>query len=39
VGALDAPRHQIDTGTRVRIRWREERQGHITDIECFEPIQ
>ena len=21
----------------MQIRWREERQGHITDIECFEP--
>jgi hypothetical protein len=24
-------------GTRVRIRWRDEREGKITDIECFEP--
>ena len=22
---------------RVRVRWREERVGAITDIECFEP--
>lgn len=24
------------TGMRVRARWRAERTGHITDIECFE---
>jgi len=35
--ALDAPRDSISNGMRVKIRWREERQGHITDIECFEP--
>lgn len=27
---------QMATGTRVRARWREERVGAITDIECFE---
>ena len=27
----------IATGTRVRIRWAEEREGAITDIACFEP--
>ncbi|MBJ7331850.1 MAG: Zn-ribbon domain-containing OB-fold protein [Solirubrobacteraceae bacterium] len=27
----------VETGMRVRIRWREERTGEITDIECFEP--
>ncbi|MFD4637985.1 Zn-ribbon domain-containing OB-fold protein [Lentzea sp. NPDC058436] len=27
---------RISTGTRVRARWREERVGAITDIECFE---
>jgi uncharacterized OB-fold protein len=27
----------VRPGTRVQIRWREERTGHITDIECFEP--
>ncbi len=26
----------ISTGTRVRIRWAEEREGAITDIACFE---
>jgi uncharacterized protein len=34
--ALDAPRTSAVAGARVQIRWREERQGHITDIECFE---
>ena len=27
----------VHTGMRVRIRWRAERMGDITDIECFEP--
>ena len=27
---------RIITGTRVRPRWRAERNGEITDIECFE---
>jgi uncharacterized protein len=38
--------HALDTGTpdavstdmRVRIRWRDEREGAITDIACFEPL-
>jgi uncharacterized protein len=34
--ALDAPRDAIEPGLRVQIRWRDERVGHITDIECFE---
>lgn len=25
------------TGMRVQVRWRDEREGHIADIECFEP--
>jgi uncharacterized OB-fold protein len=25
------------TGMRVRARWRNEREGSIRDIECFEP--
>jgi uncharacterized OB-fold protein len=28
----------VSTGMRVRIRWRVERVGAITDIECFEPF-
>lgn len=28
---------EAQTGMRVRIRWRAERKGDITDIECFEP--
>jgi uncharacterized protein len=36
--ALDAgSRDAVSTGMRVRIRWRDERKGHISDIECFEP--
>jgi uncharacterized OB-fold protein len=27
----------VSTGMRVRVRWRTEREGHIRDIECFEP--
>jgi hypothetical protein len=27
----------MSTGMRVTIRWRGEREGAITDIECFEP--
>jgi hypothetical protein len=31
----------MTTGMRVRIRWRarEDRQGDITDIACFEPVE
>jgi uncharacterized OB-fold protein len=36
--ALDAGSEDaVSTGMRVQVRWRDERQGHITDIECFEP--
>jgi len=36
--ALDAgSMEKVRTGMRVAIRWRDERKGHITDIECFEP--
>jgi len=35
--ALDAPRKQIRTGMRVRVRWAAETVGYITDIACFEP--
>jgi uncharacterized protein len=27
----------MSTGMRVKARWRAEREGSITDIECFEP--
>jgi hypothetical protein len=27
----------LQTGLRVRAVWRAEREGHISDIECFEP--
>ena len=35
--ALDVPsQEEVRTGMRVRIRWSEERVGHLTDIACFE---
>jgi hypothetical protein len=37
VHVLDAPVGDVRTGMRVRVRWRAEREGKITDIECFEP--
>ena len=36
--AVDAKSpERMATGMRVKIRWRAEREGHIRDIECFEP--
>ncbi len=29
----------MSTGMRVRIRWADERVGHINDISCFEPAE
>jgi uncharacterized OB-fold protein len=38
--ALDAGApDRVATGMRVRIRWRDEREGAITDIACFEPVE
>ena len=35
---LDVPSPDgLQAGMRVRVRWREETTGHLTDIECFEP--
>jgi uncharacterized protein len=34
-GSPDAMR----TGMAVRVRWRDEREGAITDIACFEPVE
>ncbi len=35
--ALDVPGpDEVRTGMRVRIRWSDERRGHLTDIACFE---
>ena len=31
------PPRQLKTGLRVRPKWRAERSGHISDIECFRP--
>lgn len=28
---------KMETGMRVEAKWRQDRQGHITDIYCFEP--
>ena len=28
----------VERGTKVRARWRDERKGHVTDIECFEVV-
>lgn len=37
--ALDAGApDEVQTGMRVRVRWRAEREGSITDIACFEPL-
>src|SRR3954463_3401321 len=37
--ALDvASPEQVSTGMRVRDRWREQRKGDITDIECYEAV-
>ena len=37
--AVDAPREEMKTGMRVKVRWRPEREraGEIQDIACFEP--
>ena len=35
---VDNP-ESLKTGTRVRIKWREETEGHIKDIEGFLPIE
>jgi uncharacterized protein len=32
-GSIDA----VETGMRVRVRWSDDRCGHIGDIACFEP--
>ena len=37
VDAVDEGR--MSTGIRVRVRWRDERAGHIRDIACFEPAE
>jgi uncharacterized OB-fold protein len=29
---------RMETGMRVRVRWREDRVGEIGDIVCFEPV-
>jgi uncharacterized OB-fold protein len=34
-GSID----RMSTGMRVQVRWRDEREGHINDIECWEPAK
>jgi uncharacterized OB-fold protein len=34
--AVDSP-EAASIGMRVKSRWRDERSGHVTDLECFEP--
>lgn len=34
--AVDSP-EVVSIGMRVQPRWRDERRGHITDLECFVP--
>ena len=36
VHVVDGPESALQTGARVRPRWRDERSGYVTDIECFE---
>jgi uncharacterized OB-fold protein len=36
VHAVDAAPGSLAVGTRVRPRWKDERTGLVTDIECFE---
>jgi uncharacterized OB-fold protein len=39
VHAVDAGAESaMCTGMQVRARWAQETRGHITDIECFEPV-
>lgn len=35
---VDAPKSALKTGARVRLRWRDQRVGQISDIEAFEVI-
>ena len=39
VHVVDGPREGISTGVRVRGRWRDERTGYVTDVECFEVVE
>ncbi len=36
--AVDAPQDAMAAGLRVRVRFAEERDGSLADIECFEPV-
>jgi uncharacterized OB-fold protein len=39
VHVVDGPESGLRTGARVRPRWRAERTGYVTDIECYEVIR
>jgi uncharacterized OB-fold protein len=35
---LHAVEGEVARGAKVRARWRDDRKGHITDIQCFEVV-
>lgn len=35
--AVDAAESDMATGMRVTVKWADEREGHITDLQCFVP--
>ena len=39
VHVVDGPKEGISTGARVQPKWRAERTGYVTDVECFEVIK
>jgi uncharacterized OB-fold protein len=38
VHVVDGPESAVKTGARVQPRWRPDRTGYVTDIECYEVI-
>jgi hypothetical protein len=38
VSDLEKVKEQVRIGMRVKAKWKENREGNIFDIECFEPI-
>ena len=37
--AVAADHDEMSTGMAVKVRWADEREGHIRDIACFEPAR
>ncbi len=37
--AVAASHDEMETGMTVKVRWADEREGHIHDIACFEPVR